>query len=135
MPGTIEVLEATVDGLQYELRVREIRLKEQDQRIAELEQQVEELKKQATATAENPSPPAALPAFVKPNLPKRRRRRKPGRADGHEVALRSMPLKVDQHRDVPLTTDDHRRPICPRCTCRLTKLRRHRRIVEDLIRS
>ena len=34
------MLEATVEGLQYELHVREIRLKEKDKRIAELEQQV-----------------------------------------------------------------------------------------------
>jgi len=47
LKGTITMLEARVEGLQYELHTREIRLKEQEQRIAELEQQVEELKKQA----------------------------------------------------------------------------------------
>lgn len=43
MPGTIELLEATVEGLQYELHVRDIRMKEQERRIAELEQRVEAL--------------------------------------------------------------------------------------------
>jgi hypothetical protein len=73
---------------------------------------------------------------VKPNLPRRRRRRKrPGRGEGHEAALRPMPRRIDHHQDVPLQTDARRRPLCPRCKCRLTKLRRHKRIVEDLIRS
>lgn len=132
MPGTIEVLEATVEGLQYELSVRDYRLKEKDKRIAELEQQVAELKKQATGTDAGESPP--LPPFVKPNVP-RRRRRQPGRKAGHEPALRPPPRKVDQHQQVPLPADPQRRPLCPRCKCRLTKLRKHKRIVEDLIRS
>src|SRR5437773_11698308 len=109
MPGTIQMLEATVSGLQYELHVREIRLKEKDQRIAELEQLVEELKKQAVVATEVRSTP--VPPFVKPNVPPRRRR-KPGRKIGHKVALRSLPRKIDHHQDVPLGTDDRRRPLC-----------------------
>ena len=132
MPGTIHMLEATVGGLQYELRVRDIRLDEKDRRIAELEQQVEELKKQAMKPGE--SGPRVLPSFVKPNVP-RRRRKKPGRRDGHDAALRAMPRKIDHHQQVPLPTDDARHPLCPQCNCRLAKLRKHRRIVEDLIRS
>jgi hypothetical protein len=137
MPGTIHLLEATVSGLQYELHVREIRLKEKDRRIAELEQQVQELRKQAVA-AGGPQGDnrTELPSFVKPSLPKRRRRHKrPGRKDGHEAALRPMPKKIDHRQAVPLETDAKRRPICPRCNARLTQLRRHKRIVEDLIRS
>ena len=86
LKATITTLEARVEGLEYELHVREIRLKEQEQRIAELEQQVEELKKQAAGG--NGS--VELPPFVKPNVP-RRRRKKPGRKNGHEAALRPMP--------------------------------------------
>lgn len=131
--ATITMLNARVGGLEYELRVREIRLAEQDKYIAELEQRVEELKKQALAQQpQSPCPP--LPTFVKPNLPRRRRRR-PGRKEGHEAALRPMPRKIDQHQDVPLTRNDQRAAICPRCACRLKQLRRHKRIVEDLIRS
>ena len=136
MPGTIEMLEATVSGLQYELHVREIRLKEKDQRIAELEQQVEELKMQAVqASGPQGSNAEELPSFVKPNLPRRRRRKRPGRKVGHAAALRAEPAKIDHHQDVPLGTDDRRHPLCPQCQCRLGKLRQHRRIVEDLIRS
>jgi transposase-like protein len=131
LKGTIDGLEATVEGLQYELHMREIRLKEKDRRIAELEQQVEELKKQAAAGNGSASAP---PAFVKPNV-KRHRRLRPGRASGHEAALRPMPRRIDHHHQVPLPTDARRQPLCPQCNGRLAKLRKHRRIVEDLIRS
>jgi hypothetical protein len=124
--------------LGYELRVREIRLREKDRRIAELEQQVEELKRQALAStghANGNGTGDALPSFVKPGLPRRRRRKRPGRKAGHAAALRPMPRRIDHHQDVPLETDGRRRPVCPRCRCRLTALRRHQRVVEDLIRS
>ncbi|MGH7786872.1 MAG: IS66 family transposase [Candidatus Binatia bacterium] len=136
--GTIDYLEALVEGLQYELHMRGIRLKEKDQHIAELEQRVHELSEHAAGDSEAlpppPSPPA-LPAFVKANVPRRRRRKKPGRKNGHEGAFRPMPAKIDHHQEVPLGTDATRRPVCPHCQCRLAKLRRHKRIVEDLIRS
>lgn len=134
MSGTIESLNDMVQGLQFELHQCELRLKEKDQRIAQLEQQVRELKAVAAGPARDPQE-QALPPFVKPSLPRRRRRRKPGRKAGHEPALRPMPRKIDQHQKVPLTTDGQSKPICPRCRCRLEKLRRHKRIVEDLIRS
>jgi transposase len=132
--GTIHMLEATVSGLQYELRVREIRLAEKDKYIAELEQRVEELKKQAISNPPPPPPSCSLPLFLKPNLP-RRRKRKPGRKIGHDAALRPMPAKIDHHQQVPLPTDRFRRVVCPHCKCPLTQRRRHRRIVEDLIPS
>jgi hypothetical protein len=40
-----------------------------------------------------------IPAFVKPNV-KDGRRRKPGRAVGHEIALRRRPDKIDVHQEV-----------------------------------
>lgn len=126
------MLEATVDGLGYELRVRDIRLRERDARIAELERQVEELRKQALSGIPNPS--RELPAFVKLNV-RRRRKKKPGRKPGHEAALRAMPAKIDHHQDVPLPTDPNHRAVCPHCKCSLSRLRKHRRIVEDLIPS
>jgi hypothetical protein len=135
MPGTIEILEATVDGLHYELHMRELRIKEQDKRIAQLEQHVEELKEQAlqSSAADQPPAPPGPPAFVKANVV-RRRRRKPGRRKGHEPALRPVP-KIDHHQDVPLGRNASGHRICPACQCRLGELRRHKRIVEDLIRS
>lgn len=140
LKATITILEAQVGGLKYELRVRDIRLAERDRHIAQLEQRVAELTKQAVGAApagngHTSNGHASLPAFVKPNLPRPRQRRKPGRADGHEAALRPMPRTIDHHQDVPLTNDDAGRSVCPRCSCRLTELRRHKRVVEDLIRS
>lgn len=90
MPGTINVLEATVEGLQYELHVRELRLQEKDHEIERLRQQVEELKKQASGLPLH----CPLPPFVKPNVP-HRRRKKPGRVKGDEAALRPIPAKID----------------------------------------
>jgi transposase len=134
--ATNRILKATVDGLEYEVRFRDLRLAEKDKRIAELKRQVEELKKQALAGTGTPLGPGAceVPAFVKPNVP-RRRRRKPGQKKGHEAALRPMPAKIDHHQQVPLPTDRQKQPVCPHCKCRLTRLRRRKRIVEDLVPS
>ena len=124
-------LHEQIDGLNYELDQRELRLAEKDQYITQLRRQIEELKQQALL---NKPPPPSLPAFVKINLPARRRK-KPGRSVGHEAALRAKPKKIDRHQPVPLACDAARRPICPTCRCILQKLKRKRRIVEDLIPS
>lgn len=129
--GTITMLEARVEGLECELHVRELRLAEKDKYIAELEQRVEELRRQAAGGDEKPASP---PPFVKPGVPRRRRKR-PGREAGHEAALRPPPRRIDRHEEAPLGTDGRGRPVCPRCSARLTRLRRHKRVVEDLIRS
>ena len=120
-----------IEGLNYELHQRDLQLKEKDRWIEQLKQQIAELKAQALA-----SKPAAppLPAFVKLNVPDRPRQR-PGRPVGHEAALRKKPPKIDCHQQVPLASDASHRPICPKCKCPLVKLRRRRRIVEDLVPS
>lgn len=130
--GTITHLEALVEGLQYELHVRDLRLAEKDKYIAELEQRVEELKKQAIQVKQSEA--TALPSFVKANVPQRRRK-KPGRKEGHEAALRPLPARIDHHQHVPLVTDGSRRPLCPQCKSVLVRRRKHRRIVEDLVPS
>lgn len=122
-------LEALVEGLQDELRQRNLRIAEQGRYIAQLEQQIRELQQQAAADVKS-SPPA----FVKPKVPPRPRK-KLGRAPGHPAALRPMPKKIDRHQTVPLPKDAGKKPICPRCRTRLAELRRHRRIVEDLIQA
>jgi hypothetical protein len=135
---TTDSLNDQLDGANYEIHQRDLRLNEKDRYIAQLLQQIQELKKQATAGAQvsAATAPPALPAFVKPNLPERRRRKRPGRKKGHEAALRPMPRKIDHHQKVPLgTTDAAGKPLCPRCKAHLLRLRRHKRIVEDLIRS
>ena len=132
LKATITILDARIGGLEYELRVRDIRIEEQSAHIKQLEQRVEELKQHAVEP--HPAVAGELPAFVKPGVP-RRRRKKPGRRAGHEPAFRPMPRKIDHHQKVPLTTDASRRALCPRCSSLLMRRRRHRRIVEDLVPS
>jgi transposase len=122
------MLQAHVNGLQYELRQRELRLAEKDRYIAELEERIQELKQQAIPAA------PACPAFVKANAAQRKPKKR-GRPVGHAVALRPMPKKIDRHQAVPLPKDAGKKPICPACRTRLTQLRGHRRIVEDLIQA
>jgi hypothetical protein len=98
---TIKTLEAMVQGLQYELCVRDIRLAEKDKRIVELEQEVQELKKQAVPTGLMASPFSGVHQAQRAATAKE----KPGRKDGHEAALRAMPARIDHHREVPLPTD------------------------------
>lgn len=75
---------------------------------------------------------ASAPSFVKPPAAGRRRKR-PGRKEGHPAALRPMPEKIDAHQQVPLPQDPAGRASCPRCNCCLLDLRNHERIVEDII--
>jgi transposase len=131
LKGTINYLEAMVDGLGYELRMRDIRIEEQAAYIKQLEQQVRELKQQALPGG---IPGGDVPAFVKPKR-QRQPRKKPGRELGHDAALRPMPPKIDHHQDVPLKRGKDRQPICPHCRCRLSRLKKRKRIVEDLVPS
>jgi transposase len=71
---------------------------------------------------------------VKPNVPEKVRR-KPGRPVGHEAALRPRPRKIDVHQDVALPVDRQRRLCCPQCRTQLNEVKRHRRIVEDIVPS
>ena len=123
MRGTIECLDALVQGLNYELRVRDIRIHELREENALLCKRLEE---------QAPSPQPPLPPFVK--LPaKSHRHKKPGRKKGHEAALRPPPPKIDRTVKVPLPQGGNGRPVCPHCRGNLCKLRQHRRIVEDFI--
>ena len=119
---TVDYVESIVEGLQYELRVRDVRIDELEQENATLRQRLEE---------QAPPPPAPPPPFVKSQA-RRGRRKKPGRKAGHEAALRPPP-KVDHTVKVPLCKDNRGRPVCPHCHGELRKLKRHRRVVEDLV--
>ena len=128
MQGTIDYVEAMVEGLNYELRARDFRIRELEQENARLRKRLEE-------QAPPPAPPQAPPPFVKPSRPPGRRKR-PGRKAGHEAALRPPPEHVDRVVDVPLRRD--RRTgvrLCPRCRAPLETgtFKRHRRLVEELV--
>jgi hypothetical protein len=94
---------------------------------ARLKQQVEELTLPTRSV-----PEAQVPAFIKPAVA-RRRRRKPGRPAGHEAALRPLPVRIDERQEVALPKDERGRPCCPHCQSQLSALRHHRRLVEELI--
>jgi transposase len=131
MQGTIDYVEAMVEGLNYELRVRDIRIRELEQENRRLRKRLEE---QAPPPPSDASPQAP-PPFVKPNRPPGRRK-KPGRKAGHEAALRPPPGHIDRVVDVPLRHD--RRTggrLCPHCRTPLEAgtFKGHRRLVEDLV--
>lgn len=71
-------------------------------------------------------------AVVKASVTRRRRKR-PGREQGHAAALRPMPQQLDAHQDVPLPKDPAGRPSCPHCNACLLDLESHERVVEDII--
>ncbi len=94
-----------------------------------LRQQVRELtlaSRQAPQAEAEPAPP-----FIKASV--KRRRKRPGRKDGHPAALRRPPDHVDFHRQVPLPKDSAGRDSCPRCAACLLELEDHEQIVEDII--
>ena len=101
--------------------------------LARAHRQIEELKaaRQPAVAAEG-APSDAPPPWVKPDVPGRRRRKKPGRKKGHPAALRPAPAEVDQEVDVPLPTDRQGRASCPKCHACLLELKEHDRAVEDL---
>jgi transposase len=114
----------------YFANERNNQLQEQVDKLAaenrRLIQQNLELTARATA-GDNPS----VPQFVKPSV--KRRRRKPGRKEGHPAALRPMPQQIDAHQQVPLPADSAGRASCPHCNSCLLELENHQRIVEDII--
>jgi len=74
----------------------------------------------------HPSTPSGmLPIYEKP--PKGRRRRKPGRKEGHPGSRRGKPSKIPKHKE-------HCIEACPGCGCRLNKkpCRKRERTIEDI---
>ncbi len=120
--GTIARLEATVSGLHYQLRMRDIRIDDLEKQNQTLRQRLEE----------QAPPPPGPPPFVKPAV-EPHRKKKPGRKAGHEPALRPPPPKIDRYVKVRLSKDQHGHRVCPQCRGVLKKLSRHRRVVEDII--
>lgn len=117
-----------------ELRRVKAELARAQKRIRELEKALREESESSGQSASFGKDGAGPPPWVKPNVAPRRRR-KPGRKQGHPAALRPMPAKIDQRIDVPLARDTRGRELCPHCRGVLRKLLRHARIVEDLTPS
>jgi transposase len=95
-----------------------------------LRQRVKELTLAGRQSAADSS--LSPPSFAKPPA-SHRRRKPPGRKEGHPAALRPMPEKIDTHQQVPLPQDAAGRASCPKCNACLLDLENHERIVEDII--
>ena len=101
-----------------------------------LQQQNKELTAAARARSGDPEEDVkAAPHWVKPSVPPRRRRKRPGRKAGHPAALRPAPEHIDVHHDAPLPQDPAGRRSCPRCNACLLDCKDHQRIVEDIVPS
>jgi transposase len=130
-------LQIEINGLRREHSARYQELMALRKRVAELEVENVRLKRRIDELTGRPSgeaEPAEVPAFVKPNVPEKVRR-KPGRPKGHPAALRPRPRKVDVQQEVPLPADGHGKLCCPHCHTQLSDVKHHRRMVEDLIPS
>ena len=127
----IHRLEREIERLRQERDDAERKLAHDRKRIAELEKEVAQLKRDLEAKAQLPAVPASLstpsamrPAYSKP--PARKRRRKPGRKNGHPGACRPAPVHIDR-------TVEHKLTECPKCLSPVGEpCGRHTRIVEDI---
>jgi len=113
-----------------------IRIGRLEERLAKLSAENRILKHRVaelTAQAKQ-KPKPALPAFVKANVPQKKRKT-PGRKAGHVAALRPMPASIDVHQDIPVPADASGHPSCPDCRTQLSEVAYHDRVVEDIIPS
>src|SRR6266436_3656285 len=103
-------LRLTVEYLQQQVTSLSHQVQERDREIRKLQEQNRVLRERL-AEQQPPEPPASPP--------------------------RPPPPKVDRTVDVPLPLLKRGagagRPVCPHCTSPLKKLKRHRRLVEDLV--
>ncbi|HZZ42461.1 MAG TPA: IS66 family transposase [Tepidisphaeraceae bacterium] len=116
---------------QDESRPLVVRLRRQCDKLAA---DKERLQKRVAELSRKPrtGPGDAVAVFVKPAIAARRRKT-PGRKAGHAAALRRMPEAVDVHQEMPLPVDAAGKVSCPHCKTRLARVRRHKRLVEDII--
>ena len=82
----------------------------------------------SAAIAADPSTPSAQkPVFAKSNVSEKKRKKMPGRKDGHAGSRRALPTRIDR-------TVEHRAHCCPDCGC--TELQRRSskrtRTIEDI---
>jgi transposase len=82
------------------------------------------------ALARDSSKPA-MPAWAKPNV--KAPAKTPGQKAGHVPAHRPAPATIDQHIEVPVPRDSSGKASCPKCRAQLSEVKKHRRIVEDLV--
>ena len=127
----IKRLERENERLRRELDEKQEKLDRDEKKIADLEKERARLKRDLeakTAPAQPASslstPSAMQPAYSKP--PGSKRRRRPGRKNGHPGARRSVPAHIDQ-------IVEHTLAECPTCHNPLDEpCGKHSQIVEDI---
>jgi hypothetical protein len=110
-----------ITELQEQLGQEKARTQRANAQLAELVQRLEA----------KPPPPASQVPY-KANVPKENKH-PPGQKPGHPAAHRPMPPHIDTHVEVPVPRDACGMASCPACRCRLLRVKKHRRIVEDLL--
>lgn len=100
--------------------------------VERLERENAALRREIARLSSRPPGPPSLPPFIKPLLPPRTKR-KPGRGQGHEPALRAMPARIDQTVEVPLAASAGGGCRCPNCSGELGDFKDHERVVEDVV--
>lgn len=120
------------------LRKAQVRVATLEAENLTLQKRVDELtaglkQAQADAAASHAVADAAASAKrFKANVPDKPRKT-PGQKTGHTAALRPPPQKIDVIQAVPLPLDTAGQASCPHCRCRLSQVRSHQRLVEDLL--
>jgi transposase len=123
--------EREIERLRRQLHEEQRRREEERKRIAELEKENSKLKRDLEAKAPQANKPGSLstpsamqPVYSKPSAAKRRR--KPGRKDGHPGTRRPAPVRIDR-------VVEHKLTECPTCHNPLGEpCGKHSRIVEDI---
>jgi hypothetical protein len=123
------------DGYRLEWWHAQERINTLSERIEKLEAENRRLKQQVKelteASRREERAGDASPDWVKGSV--KRRRRRPGRKVGHPAALRPVPASIDVRQDVPLPKDRAGRASCPHCNACLLEVKRHERVVEDIV--
>jgi transposase len=139
----VQVLRWENQHLRLELMSARPALYHAGNRIAKLKDRVEKLEAENAAfrqrlkdlTAQIKAQPEDCPEppkLVKANIETKERKR-PGRKPGHPAALRPEPSRVDVHQPVVFPVDKTAHYSCPQCKAQLAQIRRHQRVVEDLV--
>jgi hypothetical protein len=128
-------------ALEDQLHVARTALQQSRLRITRLEKQLaDEALKTAKVAAQlaelkesiREAPANVPPDFVKANISKESRK-PPGQKSGHKPEHRRIPAKIDTHVEVPLPKDRFGKASCPACHCQLQDLKKHPRVVEDIL--
>jgi transposase len=127
----INRLERENERLRRELHEEQQKREQERKRNAELEEENSKLKRDLESKARQADKPDSLstpsamrPVYTKPAASKRRR--KPGRKNGHLGARRPIPSHIDR-------IEEHKLTECPQCKGHLGKpCGSHTRIIEDI---